>query len=808
MSDWRLDRQGFVTHYMVSGPQVTEYTSDVRDKNQLRYEAYLRSVIAQHEPVADAMHIVSGENSRLGMPWRFQGGADTAFVNLSDFYSLMRRVKFDVATVIVAPADMDAKTVLWSYAAVDLYCNGVQVGGIDAPVYKPIHRAEIILPLKQGRNVIYFACETLGVRDTRSVVGLQLPGMNDKLQVSLPDEDCARAVAPALAFVESAQLTKDQLIFTAPAPEKWDYTYRKPHVDIAKAKLPVQWIDAGGKQVIDLEDGKSIVTVRVEAGAATVTRRFERTEQIKPKYVTPTPTAEENLEIIYNRIGEVESLSRGEKFGFPISQMLARKHTGDTSKDEARLFDEMLDLIESRVDCSDFLMCGLTRYLHHYEVEGELKERIRKILLGYRYWMDQDGFDGMCFWSENHCLMFYASAMAAGELYPDDHFELANMSGRELYTWGRGKVIDWLDDVEKYGFEEFLSTVYMCVTFAAIINVIDFSEPEISQRATKVTDKLLEMLSLHTYKSGIVAPQGRVYRGVLYPFAQGAMALMNLIDPRLPYEYGEGWLGFYATSKYRIPDHLVALMEQEVSTTYTTGNSRIVLEKHPDWLLTSVASPREDAFDRWENETLREDADPSTHSFVKSYNECFHGTTCFAPGTCGYQQHMWHAALDGEAAIFVNHPGSTSEGGDMRPGYWHGNGVMPAVKQQGNTLGMIYRIPEDFPIHYIHLYAPECRFEEVRKEDGWMFLRKGTGYLAFWSSVEMEAWNGMNFGCEQRMYGDDIACLCICGGREHQDMQAFIDSCKAVRPAYENGVLTAANLHVDYVPGNDKTQFL
>lgn len=808
MSDWRLDRQGFVTHYMVSGPQVTEYTSDVRDKNQLRYEAYLRSVIAQHEPVADAMHIVSGENSRLGMPWRFQGGADTAFVNLSDFYSLMRRVKFDVATVIVAPADMDAKAVLWSYAAVDLYCNGVQVGGIDAPVYKPIHRAEIILPLKQGRNVIYFACETLGVRDTRSVVGLQLPGMNDKLQVSLPDEDCACAVAPALAFVESAQLTKDQLIFTAPAPETWDYTYRISPVDIAKAKLPVQWIDAGGKQVIDLEDGKSIVTVRVEAGTATVTRRFERTEQIKPKYVTPTPTAEENLEIIYNRIGEVESLSRGEKFGFPISQMLARKHTGDTSKDEARLFDEMLDLIESRVDCSDFLMCGLTRYLHHYEVEGELKERIRKILLGYRYWMDQDGFDGMCFWSENHCLMFYASAMAAGELYPDDHFELANMSGRELYAWGRGKVIDWLDDVEKYGFEEFLSTVYMCVTFAAIINVIDFSEPEISQRATKVTDKLLEMLSLHTYKSGIVAPQGRVYRGVLYPFAQGAMALMNLIDPRLPYEYGEGWLGFYATSKYRIPDHLVALMEQEVSTTYTTGNSRIVLEKHPDWLLTSVASPREDAFDRWENETLREDADPSTHSFVKSYNECFHGTTCFEPGTCGYQQHMWHAALDGEAAIFVNHPGSTSEGGDMRPGYWHGNGVMPAVKQQGNTLGMIYRIPEDFPIHYIHLYAPECRFEEVRKEDGWMFLRKGTGYLAFWSSVEMEAWNGMNFGCEQRMYGDDIACLCICGGREHQDMQAFIDSCKAVRPAYENGVLTAGNLHVDYVPGNDKTQFL
>ena len=808
MCDWRLDRQGYVTHYMVSGPLVTEYTNDVRDKNQLRYEAYLRSVIAQHKPVDDMEHIVSGENSRLGMPWRFVGGTDAAFMSLSDFYSLMRRVQFDLATVLIAPSDMDVTAVLWSYAAVDLYCNGVLVGGIDSPVYKPIHRKEIKLPLKAGRNVLYFACETLGVRDTRSVAGLQLPGMGDTLTVTLPDEDCARAVAPALAFVESAELTENQLVFSAPAPGKWEYTYRTSPVDIAKAKLPVQWIDASGKQVIDLEDGQHMVTVRVQAGTTTVTRKFERTEQIKPKYVTPTPSYADNLEIIYKRIGEVESLSRGEKFGFPISQMLARKHTGDTSKDENRLFGEMLDLIESRVDCSDFLMCGLTRYLHHYEVEGELKERIRKILLGYRYWMDQDGFDGMCFWSENHCLMFYASAMAAGELYPDDHFELANMSGRELYAWGRGKVIDWLDDVEKYGFEEFLSTVYMCVTFAAIINVIDFSEPEISERATKVTDKLLEMLSLHTYKNGIVAPQGRVYRGVLYPFAQGAMALMNLIDPRLPYEYGEGWLGFYATSKYRIPDHLVALMEQEVSTTYTTGNSRIVLEKHPDWLLTSVASPREDAFDRWENETLRADADLSTHSFVKSYNECFHGTTCFEPGTCGYQQHMWHAALDGEAAIFVNHPGSTSEGGDMRPGYWHGNGVMPAVKQEGNILGAIYRIPEDFPIHYIHLYAPECRFEEVRKEGGWMFLRKGTGYLAFWSSEKLESWNGMNFHCEQRMYGDDIACLCVCGGREHASLEAFMAYCKALAPAYQDGVLTAGNLTVGYVPGNDKTQFL
>ena len=119
-----------------------------------------------------------------------------------------------------------------------------------------------------------------------------------------------------------------------------------------------------------------------------------------------------------------------------------------------------------------------------------------------------DGFDGMCFWSENHALMFYTCAMNAGEMYPDEYFPRAKMTGRELHLYGRNKVLQWLDDVEEYGFEEFLSTVYMCVTFAALINVVDYSEPEISKRAAAVTDKMLSMLALHTYKTGYCGTNG------------------------------------------------------------------------------------------------------------------------------------------------------------------------------------------------------------------------------------------------------------------------------------------------------------
>ena len=108
------------------------------------------------------------------------------------------------------------------------------------------------------------------------------------------------------------------------------------------------------------------------------------------------------------------------------------------------------------------------------------------------------------------------------------------------------------------------------------------------------------MLALHTYKGSVIAPMGRVYRQVIYPFFQGAQALMNLIDPDVPYSYGEGWLAFYATSRYEIPEGLKKLMRDPVLTEYNTGNAVIRLEKNEAYCITSVQSPRKDTdYDRW-----------------------------------------------------------------------------------------------------------------------------------------------------------------------------------------------------------------
>lgn len=84
---------------------------------------------------------------------------------------------------------------------------------------------------------------------------------------------------------------------------------------------------------------------------------------------------------------------------------------------------------------------------------------------------------------------------------------------------------------------------------------------------------------------------------------------------------------------------------------YGESNAQICIEKNEDYMLTSVQSPRNGEPRVWENIYGREDALKGCFSYVKSLNECFHGTTQFQPGVFGYQQHMWYATIDPAAVI-------------------------------------------------------------------------------------------------------------------------------------------------------------
>ncbi|MCB0158797.1 MAG: hypothetical protein KDD83_11755, partial [Caldilineaceae bacterium] len=106
-------------------------------------------------------------------------------------------------------------------------------------------------------------------------------------------------------------------------------------------------------------------------------------------------------------------------------------------------------------------------------------------------------------------------------------------------------------------------------------------------------------------------------------------------------------------------------------------------------------------------------------------------TQSFRPGKPGYQQHPWQATLGVDAVVFTNHPGADDE--VSRPNFWAGNGILPRVAQHQNVAVIIHHLPPDDHFPFSHAYFPRAAFDEVIEQDGWVFARKGDGYIALYS---------------------------------------------------------------------------
>lgn len=242
-------------------------------------------------------------------------------------------------------------------------------------------------------------------------------------------------------------------------------------------------------------------------------------------------------------------------------------------------------------------------------------------------------------------------------------------------------------------------------------------------------------------------------------------------------------------------------------------NGRIRIDKTGQYMLTSVDCPRDkDDPVNWENLCFTEGADKRSNAYVKSLNERFHGTTVFEPGVYGYQQHLWYAALSSSCVVFTTLPGSATDYDHMRPGYWHGNGVFPAVRQRDNRLGCIYEIPAHYPISFTHLFFPTSTFAQVAQKGSWLFGRCASGALGVWCSGELTQVDDVLSQCEYRCYDSQAAYYCVCEACEDTStFESFIDSCVAHAPVFDKGAHTlhmGDGFELTYTPTDNKTQYI
>ncbi|MBF9014125.1 MULTISPECIES: hypothetical protein [unclassified Oceanispirochaeta] len=450
--------------------------------------------------------------------------------------------------------------------------------------------------------------------------------------------------------------------------------------------------------------------------------------------------------------------------------------------------------VDGRYDCSDFRLVSLMRILYLYPegLSEDQHARIKQTLTSFKYWLDEPGADSMCYWSENHQILFATAELLAGKLYPDEIFSNDGLIGREHQARGRERVLTWLEQRWNYGFTEYYSNVYYVEDIGPMSNLIDLSDDdEIITKTQIIMDLLIHDLATQSYKGTFLTTSGRAYENNRKSGQNNSMKSVAQYIWGYPLggEDRKGMdLGFQFIENYEVPEviRLIGLDHSEqvikasngLNVSELKGEGLIGLETHQimmQWAMESFTNPEIisntvdiineydllsqssfNAFTMINYSALRRlgllpviskvlhpqsNGNAIQRGNVYTFkNDSFFMSTSqnYHPGTHGDQQAVWQATLSNDLSIFSAHPAvwpdEKGPNGNS-PTYWAGEGRLPHSVQNRNINMSLYNIPEKPGlmekriIPYTHFWFPELYFDEVILEEKHIFGRLGDVYV-------------------------------------------------------------------------------
>jgi len=455
-----------------------------------------------------------------------------------------------------------------------------------------------------------------------------------------------------------------------------------------------------------------------------------------------------------------------------------------------------LDYIDSRRDCADFVLAGVLRLLMQLSDRPKMPDgflaRAKKTVLAFKYWPDEPGIDSMCYWTENHHILFSSCEYLAGQLYPDEVFTNSGMTGAQKMLKAKPRIDKWLELRFYTGFNEWLSNVYYDENLPALLNLFDFAlDLKLKQQAKNIIDLMLFDMALNSYYGLYVCTHGRTYtKEKTQPFLESTTDTSKLM-------FGVGSFAnednmsavMFALSDYHCPEVIVDIANstaddvlenrQRVSINFSDaakwGYGKLDLESAMGLLsFGGYSHPKTfnhmalmlDKFGWWDNQFFLEFRPFKTlirwgrhigltkltawvfrrdfsRNSLEENNIYTYRTPDYMLSTSqdyrksygGDQHHIWQASLGGGAVCFTTHPGGY--GLQAPNAYWHGNGFMPKAVQHKNVGVIIYNTPHTLPtialdqtLEFTHAFFPQQRFDQVLERNGWVFAKQGQGYIA------------------------------------------------------------------------------
>ncbi len=185
-----------------------------------------------------------------------------------------------------------------------------------------------------------------------------------------------------------------------------------------------------------------------------------------------------------------------------------------SQKDVYEMLLRQCSYMKNRFDCADFRAQLLFKI---YKDCGEkLNEKslelIKNTFLGFKYFMDEPGDDSMCYWSENHQIMFAVAEYLAGQEWHDDIFTNNGMTGEEHRRKAAERIEIWMRHRFLYGFSEYLSNNYLAEDISPMANYIAYCrDGESVNRMKMIMDILWLDVALNSVNNRFVSVSSRMY---------------------------------------------------------------------------------------------------------------------------------------------------------------------------------------------------------------------------------------------------------------------------------------------------------
>ncbi len=449
-----------------------------------------------------------------------------------------------------------------------------------------------------------------------------------------------------------------------------------------------------------------------------------------------------------------------------------------------------LDYIDGQYDCSDFRFVNLIRIIYQFDevIPQSVKSDIKNTVSHFRYWWDEPGDNSMCYWSENHQILFASAEYLIGQKYQDMVFPGSGLTGRQHMDKAGKRILDWLEMRWKFGFTEFYSEVYYKEDIGAMINLIDFAEDEEIVKKTKIImDLLLYDVAAQNCKLMFVSVSGRAYEknrkggpgmdlGGLTRFfwaggeqkpgmVYGLMVTKNYVLPPVLSEIAVDTVmrvvkqhngldikelkekGYYGTDDRSMMMQwgMEAFTNPEVirhslsfiRTHHMFSNAFLKDFKYLDFTVLRLLQLEP---------VISEILDPQTNGVAiqtgntytcRTREYSIYAVQDYHPGKYGDQQHVSGMNIGNAFSIFHMHPALEKGVQNQSPNYWVGYGHLPQVAQYQNVNLAIYFIPaekgwmEEALPGYTHAYFPQEKFDTVSISENYAFGKKGDVYCAF-----------------------------------------------------------------------------